>query len=141
MAAKTTPRSLTNGIFSGVSGTTFTLSTTGTDGDQLKRETVEATIVLNLLALTGTTPTVLFDVDEFVDGNWIHVGTSGTLATIAVCVIDSSGGATSTGGSAFTASSNLRLLGKGTDTRVRVGVGGTIGTAQYTIDYIGYFGS
>lgn len=137
MAIKTTPITLANSTLT--TGTTFTLSVVApVIGMDLKRETTEACIVVDLIAFSGTTPTVAFDVYEFVDANWIHVGTTGSFSTIGTAVIDSGGGSTSSGGTTFTATSALRLLGKGVNTKVVTSFAGTIGTAQYVVDYIGY---
>lgn len=140
MALKTNPLQFVK--FSGQSGSiaaAYTLADSlGNSYQMEKRENVEATVVLNVTTLPGS---LTFFVDEFVNGNWIAVGTSGTLTTTASSVIDSSGGASSTGSTPFTSSSNLRLLGKGTDTRIRTTYSGTAGTVAFTADYIGYFGN
>ena len=136
---KSTPITMANGSFP-TAGTTFTLSVVAPSNNMMKNETVEACMVFAITSLAGSGASVQFNVDEFIDGNWVPVGQTSTFSGTGFSVIDSSGGATSTGGSAFTASSNLRALGKGKDTRVRTVYGGTVGTAIFTIDYIGYFG-
>lgn len=137
---KSTPITMANGNFP--VGTTFTLSVVAPSNNMMKLETVEACLVFAVTGFAGSsTPSIQFNVDEFCDGNWVPVGQTSAFNGTGFAVIDSSGGATSTGGSAFTSSSNLRLLGKGKDTRVRTVLGGTVGTAVFTIDYIGYFGS
>lgn len=142
MATKTNPTQFVK--YSGTSASsvgTFTLvDAQGNSYQMQKRETVEATIVIDALTVTSG-GTITFFVDEFVNGNWIPVGTTGSVTATSQMVIDSSGGATSTGSPSFTSSSNLRLLGKGTDTRLRTTYSGTAGTTAFTADYIGYFGS
>ncbi len=142
MAAKTIPVSFTGTTpFTGTTATTFTASITNPYLQEAKQGYNEACVVINVGAMTGSS--VAFDLDEFFDGNWIHVGTTGSLTTTGAAVIDSlaaNGSGGSTGSATFTASSNLRALGKGTDTRLRVGVAGVFGTLSYTADYIGYSG-
>ena len=138
---KSTPITMANGNFP-TTGTTFTLSVVAPSNNMMKNETVEACLIFAVTGFAGSsTPSIQFNVDEFVDGNWIPVGQTSAFTGTGFAVIDSSGGASSTGGSTFTGASNLRALGKGKDTRVRTTIGGTVGTAIFTIDYIGYFGS
>jgi len=127
--------------YTGTTATTFTMSVVNPYGQEAKPNFQEACVVVNVGAMTGSG--VSFQVEEFVDGNWIPVGATGTITGTGSAVIDSLG-PTASGTTTFTASTNpttrLRLLGKGTDTRVVVGVAGVFGTLSYTVDYIGYSG-
>lgn len=127
--------------FTGTTATTFTASVSNPYLQEAKQSYNEACIIVVVGAMTGSS--VAFDFDEFFDGNWVHVGTTGSITGTGTAVIDSlagNAGVGSIGSITFTASSNLRALGKGTDTRVRVGVAGVFGTLSYTVDYVPYSG-
>ena len=128
-----------NGTSGSVVGTYSLVDNLGKSYQMMKRETVEACVVINAATIPGSGNLNLF-VDEFVNGNWIPVGTTGSITATATAVIDSSGGTSSTGSTTFSSSSNLRLLGKGTDTRIRATYSGTAGTVAFTADFIGYLG-
>ena len=126
-----------------VSGSTLTyrLSVVSPfSGMMAKRETKECCVAVALTAITGSTPTIAFDVYETVDGHDFHVGTTGAMSSSDDRVIDSKGGVISCGQSfsAGTPTATLRLLGKGTDMYVIASTTGTIATATYVINAILY---
>jgi len=136
---KSTPIELANVSTIGTSAVTYRLSTLQ-PGTTVKRETKECCVVVHLSALSGTSPTMTFDVYETVDGSDIHVGTTGAMSSADDRIIDSAGGNTSSGAT-FTSSSMLRLLGKGVDMKVVATPGGTaIGTVAFTLNAIFYDG-
>jgi hypothetical protein len=122
---------------------TFSLSTAISDYSyqMAKMETQETCVVISLTALTGSLPTLTFDVYETVDGHDFHVGTTGAMSSPDDRVIDSGGGTTASGAT-FTSTSMLRLLGKGTDMKVVVTPSAvTIATVAATINVILYDGA
>lgn len=137
--SKTVPVTLVNFTgTTGAAGTTFVMSTVAPYGTEAKQNFSEACVVANVSQLTGTTPGVTVDVYEYIDSQWLHVGTTGTITAVNTAVIDSAGGSTSSGTPTFAATTNLRALGKGVDMKVVLTFSGTIATMSYVIDYIGY---
>ena len=122
---------------------TFRLSTAIPDYSyqMAKMETQEMCIAISVSALSGSQPTLTFDVYETVDGHDFHVGTTGAMNAPDDRVIDSGGGTTASGAT-FSSTSMLRLLGKGTDMTVVVTPSAiTMGTVAATINVILYDGA
>ncbi|MDE2233382.1 MAG: hypothetical protein KGJ90_04710 [Patescibacteria group bacterium] len=133
---KSVPITLVNST--STTGSTYVLSHVAPYGQEAKQQYKDACVAINVATLTGTSPAIAFEVDEYIDGHWMEVGITGSMTAAGAVFIDSAGGAISSGNPTFSATTNLRGLGKGVDTRVVVTFSGTVGTAVYTVDYIGY---
>jgi hypothetical protein len=132
---KTNSFELANVSTAGSASATWQLSTLVPMAQEAKPNYKETVVVCHLSALSGTSPTMQFDVYELFDNAWIHVGTTGSMSSPDDRVIDSGGGMTSSGAT-FSSGSNtgtLRLLGKGSDLKVVGSTTGTIGTIAFTV--------
>jgi len=139
---KTAPIELANISTVGSANGTYQLSVLlPGQGMQAKQGYKESCAVIHLSALSGTSPTITFNVYEIVDNAAILVGTTGAMSSADDRVIDSGGGQVSTGGTFLSSSgATLRLFGKGTDMKVVASTTGTLGTVAYTVNAILYDG-
>ena len=134
---KTVPIELSSFSTTGSATQTLRLSSNCLYASEAKQGYNECIIVAHISALSGSSPTIQFDAYETFDGADIHVGTTGTITTADDRVIDSAGGATSAGAT-FTATSMIRLLGKGTDLVIKGTTTGTVGTIAGTLSIAFY---